>query len=111
MEKPVIKKFLSLMLNPWIVFGSMIAGGIIGFAFPELGAQLSPIGHLYINLLQMSVIPILLTAVTGSLARLFISGSASRYISRLAITIVFGLMLASAIGILIGLIGKPGSTP
>lgn len=101
---------MELMLNPWTVFSSLIVGGFAGWFFPAFAAQISPLGHLYINLLQMSVIPILLTAITGSLARLFISGSATHYVGRLLFGIVSGLLIASVIGILVGQIGKPGAS-
>ncbi len=104
-----MKKLLDLMLNPWMVFGGMLAGGLIGWFFPVIAVQIAPIGDLYISLLQMSVIPILLTAVMGGLTRLFISGSASQYVTRLLTTIVMGLFIASLIGVVVGLIGKPGS--
>jgi Na+/H+-dicarboxylate symporter len=105
----MMKRFLDLMLNPWVIVGGIVIGGLIGWYSPDFAAQIAPFGDLYISLLQMCVVPILLTAVISSLSRLFISGAATSYIGRLLITLILGLMLASAIGMLVGTIGAPGS--
>jgi proton glutamate symport protein len=105
----MMKRYLDLMLNPWMIVAGIVAGGLIGWFNPDLAAQIAPLGDLYISLLQMCVIPILLTAVISSLTRLFMSGAGGDYIGRLLIMIILGLMLASAIGLLVGKIGAPGS--
>jgi proton glutamate symport protein len=109
MAESAMKRVGEFLLSPWMVFGGMVAGGLIGWYLPEVATQISPLGELYLRILQMSVIPILLTAVIGGLTRLFISGAATHYISHLLSTIVFGLLVASLIGILVGQIGMPGS--
>jgi proton glutamate symport protein len=103
------RRFLNLLLNPWVILVSILAGGLIGWFSPPTAAYLAPFGDLYISLLQMCVIPILVTAVISSLTRLFITGGASEYLTRLFIAILVGLLLASAIGIAVGQVGRPGS--
>ncbi|PZV04916.1 MAG: dicarboxylate/amino acid:cation symporter [Leptolyngbya sp.] len=103
------KQLFNLALNPWIVIGSIVAGALLGWHFPPLGAQIAPLGSLYTSLLQMCVIPILLTAVIGSISRLFIHGSAQNYILRLFGLISAGLVVASIVGIAVGLLWHPGA--
>jgi proton glutamate symport protein len=103
------KQLFNLALNPWIVIGSIVAGALLGWHFPPLGAQIAPLGSLYTSLLQMCVIPILLTAVIGSISRLFIHGSAQNYILRLFGLITAGLVVASIVGIAVGLLWHPGA--
>lgn len=103
------KRLLKLMLNPWVIVAGIVAGGFVGWYNPTIAAYIAPLGQLYTSLLQMCVIPILLTAVISGLSRLFIFGAAANYITRLAMAILLGLMLASAIGILIAIVGRPGS--
>ena len=67
------------------------------------------VGDVYVKLLQMCVIPLLFTAVTISLARLVLSGGASRYIGRIAAIFVAGLMLAGLLGTALAELGHPGA--
>ncbi|PSR18073.1 dicarboxylate/amino acid:cation symporter [filamentous cyanobacterium CCP3] len=103
------KQLLNLALNPWLVIGGIVAGAFLGWHFPQLGAQIAPLGSLYSSLLQMCVIPILLTAVIGSISRLFIHGGAQNYILRLFGLITAGLVVASLVGIAVGLLWHPGA--
>lgn len=103
------KQLLNLALNPWLVIGGIVAGAFLGWHFPQLGAQIAPLGSLYSSLLQMCVIPILLTAVIGSISRLFIHGGAQNYILRLFGLITAGLVVASLVGIAAGLLWHPGA--
>ncbi|HEY9879917.1 MAG TPA: dicarboxylate/amino acid:cation symporter [Leptolyngbyaceae cyanobacterium] len=100
----------NLMLNPWVVLAGIVTGGLTGWSHPIAASYIAPLGNLYSSLLQMCVIPILLTAVISSLCRLFITGRATNYIARLFITIALGLAIASVLGILAGIIGQPGSS-
>ncbi|MGB3203032.1 MAG: dicarboxylate/amino acid:cation symporter [Nodosilinea sp.] len=103
------KQLLNLALNPWLVIGGIVAGALVGWHFPHLGAQIAPLGSLYSSLLQMCVIPILLTDVIGSISRLFIHGGAQNYILRLFGLIVAGVVVASLVGIVVGLLWHPGA--
>lgn len=104
-----IKRLLNFLLNPWVIFAGIVLGGLIGWYSPTVASYIAPLGSLYSSLLQMCVIPILLTAVISSLSRLFIAGGATNSIARLFFSIALGLMFASGMGILMGTLGNPGS--
>jgi len=105
----MMKRFFNLMLNPWAILVAIIAGGLIGWYNKPIASRLVPFGELYISLLQMCVLPILITAIISSLSRLISSGVTKKIINHLIVTIVSGLVLASATGLLVGKVGKPGA--
>ena len=97
------------LLSPWSVFGGIALGCIIGIKFTGLARHLVPFGEIFLALVQMCVIPILITAVVSSLARLITTGVTSRYIARLAIIFAGGMIIASLVGLSIGFLGRPGA--
>lgn len=109
-KNKAFQQLLKLMLNPWVVLSGIILGGLVGWYLPGVAVHLAPLGNLYSSLLQMCVIPILLTAVISSLSRLFIFGRATNYLTKVLTTILLGLILASAVGITAGILGNPGSS-
>lgn len=99
---------MSWFLSPWLVFMGIFIGAIIGVFDRNLAIQLLPFGTLYIKLLQMFVLPILMTAVISGLGNLFMSGMKRSQITKLVIFLFVGLMVASCIGLLFGVVGHPG---
>ncbi|BCG64104.1 MAG: proton glutamate symport protein, DAACS family [Methyloprofundus sp.] len=104
-----MKKFANILLNPWIIFFSVITGSVIGVFEPQLANSLAPFGVIYLKLLQMLVLPVLMTAIISGLGRLFISGSAQEYLVKVLLFLVVNLMLISAMGVSVGHLGKVGS--
>jgi Na+/H+-dicarboxylate symporter len=112
MENPVKKKSFSMdwLLSPWAVFGGILIGTFIGIRFKEFALQLTPFGEIFLSLLQMCILPILITAVISSLGRMIRAGQARHYIGWLLFIFVSGLLTASLVGVLTGLIARPGSS-
>lgn len=100
---------MSWLLSPWLVLIAVIFGAVIGIGYKDLAHQLLPFGTLYLKLLQMLVLPMLVTAVISGLGNLFISGMHRSQFSRMIVFLLIGLMIASGIGVLFGVIGHPGS--
>ncbi len=69
---------MNWLLSPWLIFTSVLTGAVIGIFDKELANQLLPFGSLYLKLLQMLVLPMLVTAVISGLGNLFISGMGSQ---------------------------------
>lgn len=99
---------ISWLLSPWLIFSSIFFGAFIGFFDKELANQLLPFGMLFLKLLQMLVLPMLVTAVISGLANLFVSGIKANQVARLVLFLLIGLTIASGIGLLLGVIGQPG---
>lgn len=100
---------MSWLLSPWLILSSITVGAFIGFLDKSLAEDLLPFGSLYLKLLQMLVLPILLTAIISGLGNLFVSGIEKKQIRSLIILMVCGLLIADGIGVLLGSIGQPGS--
>ena len=106
--RDLFSRVLRLLRNFWVNLLAVAVGILIGVTSKETATQLIPIGKLYLALLAMTVLPIVFSAITHSLGQLLRSGSATRYLLRLAIIFFLSVLLASAVGIVGGLIGAPG---
>lgn len=98
----------SWLLSPWLIFIGVFSGAVIGIFDKELANQLLPAGTLYLRLLQMLVLPMLMTAVISGLGNLFVSGIKKSQLTRLIGFLFTGLIIASCIGLLFGVLGHPG---
>lgn len=96
------------LLSPWAIFGGIIGGIAIGFYNKQLAGSIYLFGRLYLDILQMCVIPIMITAIVSSLGNLLKSREVNRYLFRLIAVFTFSLFLASSLGIFLGFVGKPG---
>jgi len=100
---------MSWLLSPWLIFMGVIFGAVIGITNKELANQLLPFGSLYLKLLQMLVLPMLVTAVISGLGNLFVSGIKTSQLRLLIVFLFIGLIIASSLGLLFGIVGHPGS--
>lgn len=99
---------LAWFTSPWATVAGLLAGGTLGALLPASGAALAPFGNLYLSLMQMCVLPIIITAVTASIARLMLGDSAAA-LPRLALVFLCGLTLTAAIAMVAGLVIEPGA--
>lgn len=103
------KYYFNLLLSPWVILSSVIIGVVIGIYNKPLAIELGALGDLYLKMLQMCVVPILVTAVVSSLGRLFSSQATGCYIRPMVLVFLTGLLLAAVFGVVVGLIGQPGT--
>lgn len=103
------KSKLNLLLSPWAILAGIVCGVVIGLYFPGLTAKITPWGKIYLSLLEMCVLPIMITAVVSSLGHLFMTKQASGFLLKLAKVFSIGVTVAVLVGIATGLIGKPGA--
>jgi proton glutamate symport protein len=104
-----IKSKLKLLLSPWAILAGIVCGVVIGLYFPELTIKITPWGKVYLSLLEMCVLPIMITAVVSSLGRLFMAKEASEFLLKMVKIFSIGVLITALIGIAAGLIGKPGA--
>ncbi len=98
-------KFLK---NPLVILLSVVLGVLFGFRYKELAITLGPIGDVYLSFFQMSVIPILITAIVSSLAQLMKDPNARKYIARILLVFVAVLAFTAIFGTATGVFAKPG---
>ena len=96
---------MKILKSPKIIILSIIVGILIGIKYKTLAKVLLPFGEIYISLLQMCVIPILITAIISSFGKLISNNQAKKYLKKLFMYFVIFTMSISVIGVIIGYIG------
>lgn len=95
--------------SPWAALAGLGGGALFGLWAPEKAALLAPPGKLYLSLLQMCVMPIIVTAIAGSLARIALLGEGSTVsLGRMGLIFVGGLFSVAALAFTVGVIFEPG---
>lgn len=94
--------------SPWIIAVSVLLGIYLGTCQPKFAVTIAPFGTFYLGLLKMCVLPILLSAITGSIGRLMMTSNASQSIRRILIVFPLALLLVSTTAVIIASIAGPG---
>lgn len=99
---------VNFLLNPSVIFFSALMGILIGLYSPTIALLLKPYGSIYLQLLQMLVLPVLMTAIISGMGRLFISGSAKNHLVVILFFIIANLLFSSIIGVTVGQLAEVG---
>jgi Na+/H+-dicarboxylate symporter len=94
--------------SPWTIAISVGLSVYLGTGQPQIAAWIAPLGLLYLGLLKMCVLPILLSAITGSIGRLMNTNNAGQSIRRILTIFPLGLLLSSLLVVAIGVVAQPG---
>lgn len=92
----------------WAVLAAFVLGTVIAVYVPALVAPLSKVGDLYVTFLIMCVPPIMLAALTSSLARLLTNKSAGDHLRRIAVVFLASMILTALVTGAFMLLVKPG---
>jgi proton glutamate symport protein len=105
--KPVTKQqtafSMKLLKSPVVVLFSMVLGVGAGLYFPDFSKSFAMVGEIYLKLLQMTIIPILLTALISSVGQLFASESARSSVFKIITTSLIFMFLISALSIAVSM--------
>lgn len=101
-------KIYALAVNPWAVIGSLALGGAFGLLLPELSQKFAIIGDIYVNLLKMTTLPFMVSAVIFSLQRLFRDGGTSRLLLRVVTVFIGASVTVALVGAIVLLVMRPG---
>jgi proton glutamate symport protein len=116
MKASILK--LKQLKHPGVILGSVAVGSIIGFYNAPISAFLGLAsfakilavpGQLYIFFLQMTVIPIIISAIASSLGKLMRSKNNDGFVRRLILVFLAGILITAVTGIVLGSLGKPGA--
>ncbi len=99
------------MSHPAAMLGGVAAGIAVGLGRADLAAALAPVGQLYVTLLNVLVLPFMVSAIVVSLARLWSRWSAGTEIGRLVGAILLWMVIAAAVGVGTGQLLAPGELP
>ena len=97
-----------ILKNPITILASVILGIIFGFYEKEIALSWGVVGDTYLNLFQMTVIPILVTSIVASLAQLMKDKNARSHILKILVGFIIVLIATSLFGTISGLVGRPG---
>ncbi|MBO7486354.1 MAG: cation:dicarboxylase symporter family transporter [Spirochaetaceae bacterium] len=100
--------FGKILKNPITIFISVVLGIIFGFYEKDIALSWGVIGDVYLNLFQMTVIPILVTSIVASLAKLMKDKNARSHILKIIFVFILVLTATSIFGTVAGLVGRPG---
>jgi len=102
-------RIYALAVNPWMIFGSLALGVCVGLALPREAQRLAFIGDIYVDLLKMTTLPFMISAVIFSLQRLFRDGGTSRLLLRVVTVFIGASAIVSVIGAIVLIVMSPGS--
>ena len=101
-------RIYAFVLNPWVVIGSLAIGGTLGLLLPVEAQKLGFIGDIYVDLLKMTTLPFMISAVIFSLQRLFRDGGTSRLLVRVVTVFLCASATVAVVGAIVLLVLHPG---
>jgi len=108
----------AILKHPLTIMVGVIIGVVLGFYNKPISETLgidnfaefiSFPGQLYFQFLQMVIVPIVVTAISSSLGKLMRNRSNVRLIKKMVMVFVICIVITAAIGILGGILFKPGA--
>jgi proton glutamate symport protein len=99
----------ALLKNPWTILLSIALGVVFGLWAKDAALLLAPLGEMYLFLIQMCVMPILVTAVVSSLANIIKNKEAKKYLGKTLLVFAATLVFLSLAGAVTGVLGQPGN--
>jgi len=102
------RRYYRWALSPWTVLACVLAGGAFGWAAPGPAGRLGVVGAVYVDLLQMVVLPFMISAVIFSLQSLYREGGAGRIFKRVALVFVLFAVVAALLSVGTALLLDPG---
>jgi proton glutamate symport protein len=115
-QKSYVKR--AILKHPLTILLSVGIGVVIGLYNRQISALLGIAnfaqlftlpGELYLYYIQMTVIPIIITAIASSLGKLMRNKNAAGLIKRLAVVFLLCIVFTAVAGVMFGMIGQPGS--
>lgn len=97
----IVQRIVAFGANPWTILASVVIGCVLGRYFPVQAERSSIVGKIYLDLLQMVMLPFLLSSVTMGLARILRERKLAVLASRLVLVFAVSLFLAAATGIVV----------
>lgn len=89
--KQILKNYSGIIL----LLGGIMIGSLIGIFFPEIVRYLKPLGDIFLNLLFVSVVPLVYFAVANSIASVEKGGKFGKIIFSMGFTFLFFILVAA----------------
>ena len=102
-----MNRWLSLPLYTQIAIGGAL-GIILGFILGENVKYIAPVGTLFIRLLQMLIIPLVITSILAGILSMKDAKSVGKVGGSFLVYLIITSIIATTIGVIVALILKPG---
>ncbi len=109
MSKNVMHRFQSILLNHWTIIISMVLGGSFGVFFPQIAQDMSFLGNIYIDLLQIAIIPIMMVALICSFCNIFKSNESAFYLKKIFFWFIVFTLITICVSFIVTFLVKPGT--
>ena len=90
------------------IFLSLILGIFVGWKFPEIGKQMHPLAHVFLNMIKMIIAPLLFSVVVTGIASHGNINSLGKLGAKTVIYFAIATSFALVIGLGVGFFFKPG---
>lgn len=93
-----MKNFFKTYKSVIILLAAIIIGAIVGIAFGEKAAVLSPLGDVFLNLLFVTIVPLIFLSITTSISKI----KQPKRLGKILITIIVLFVATTIIAALVG---------
>ncbi|OXX84306.1 sodium:proton antiporter [Paraclostridium benzoelyticum] len=102
-----MKNFLKNYKSSLILLGAILIGGIVGVVLGSKATMLKPFGDLFLNLLFMSLVPLVFFSVSSAIANMNTMKRLGKIMGNIVIVFLSTAFIAALIGILGAIILNP----
>lgn len=95
-----MKKMLKNYKSTMILLLAIILGAIIGIIFKEDAKVLSPLGDIFLNLMLVSIIPLIFLTITTSISKM----NTPKRLGKILTSIIIVFVITSLVAVLVGFI-------
>lgn len=94
-----MKKFLKTYKSVIILLAAIIIGAIVGIAFKEKAAVLSPFGDIFLNLMFVIIVPLIFLSISTSISKM----KQPKRLGKIMVTIVAMFVVTSLVAVFVGI--------
>jgi proton glutamate symport protein len=102
-QKPIVR----FLKSPLGIITGVVLGLLTGHIFPEFGHAFGPLGHIFVSLMKMCIIPIIVTSVSVSLCEL-LTAKIDKNVTKIIMVFASFILVSSIVGVVSAYIGNPG---
>jgi len=104
----VADKAYTTLSSGWTLLVMGVWGVYIGLYQHDLVQYVAPLGHIYLDLLKMCILPVLLSSIAVSTARILQTHDSGGLIGKMLVVFVLSMVTATLVGMLVGTISQVG---
>ncbi len=105
----MIQRIKKILLNHWTILIAMTLGMLFGIFLPKSAQKLNFFGEIYLEMLQITVIPIMMTALICGFYNIFHNSDSLYYLKKLSFFYFTLIILTAALSFGLSFIISPGS--